>query len=137
MALDDILEGGRSYGSPAEFLEKEEDHLPDDQNYGVENSTGERRTVESLEELRAYLENKEEEWRNLREFVPVDVDSRLVTHETSENAEYFGIEFPYTVMETDYNTASAGQIGTIRLGYLSEEESEKPAEAPVPEMADD
>lgn len=136
MELDEILEEGEAYSSPADFLEKAEDYLTDDQTYWVENSTGEKRTVESFEGLMDYLKNKEEEWRNLREFVPVNADSHLVTHKVSEGAEYFGIEFPYTVMETDYGSRSGGRIGSIRFGYLDSREVDVSAEVTSRKIVD-
>jgi hypothetical protein len=137
MALDDILEGGRTYSSPMDFLEKEGNQLPEDQEYGVENSTGERKTVDSLQDLIEYLEDVEGRWGDLRAFIPVDADSHFVTYEASDEAEYFGVEFPYTLMETDYNSESAGRIGSIRFGYLSEHEVDEPINIPVSEMSDD
>jgi hypothetical protein len=136
MALDDILEGGRSYGSPVEFLEKEQNHLPEDQGYWAENTTGNKETFDSLDGLLTYLEGIEDRWGNLRDFGSVDISSEAVTRRSTDEAEYFEIEFPYTLMETDYNPNLAGRHGAVRLGYFIEKE-EDPVDIPVSEPADD
>lgn len=137
MALEDILEGEQSYRSPVEFLKQEQNHLPEDQGYWVENTTGRKETFDSLSGLLDYLEDIEDRWGNLREFDSVDAGSEDMTYRSTDEAKYFEVQFPYTLMETDYNSNLAGRPGAVRFGYFIEKEEEEPIDITVSEMSDD
>jgi hypothetical protein len=137
MALDDILEEEKKYTSPVDFLEKEQNRLPEDQSYWVENSTGRSETFESLERLKEYLEAVETNWSKYRDFLPVGENSDFIQYRESDEAEYMGAEFPYIVLETRFTEASAGQAGSVRFGYLAEKEDEIPERVSVSEPSDD
>jgi len=138
MALDETLEHGKVYRSPVDFLEDAEGELPEDQEYWLENSTGEEWVFDSLPELRNFLETKEDDWGKYRDFLPVESDSESIQVRESDEAKYFGIEFPYMELETDYNQGLAGQTGKLSLGYLTEKEViDGTVEKPTLRPADD
>ena len=138
MALDETLEHGKVYRSPVGFLEDTEDELPEDQEYWLENSTGDEWVFDSLPELRKFLETKEDDWEKYRDFIPVESDSESVQIRESDEARYFGIEFPYMELETNYAQGSAGQTGKVSLGYLTEKEVvDRTVEKPTPNLAND
>lgn len=138
MALDETLENGKLYRSPIDFLEKADNDLPEDQEYWLENSTGDEWTFESLSELKNFLENLEDDWEKYRDFLPAEADSERVQFRETAEAEYFGVEFPYVELETDHYERSAGQTGKVSFGYLAEKDViEDPNEEPIPHPADD
>lgn len=138
MALDETLENGKLYRSPVDFLEAEENDLPEEQEYWLQNSTGNEWTFESLPELKNFLENLEDEWGKYRDFRPVESDSDRLQFRKSAEAEYFGIEFPYVELETDHYQRSAGQTGKVSFGYLAEKDAiEEPINEQIPRPADD
>lgn len=132
MALEQTLEEEQSYGSPREFLEKA-DQLPEDEQYWLENSTGAKQTFETLDDLRSYMKDLEEDWQRFRDFIPLEPDSHRLDYRESEEAEYLSVEFPYVVLETEYGSATAGRAGSLSFGFVRE----KPVEQPLPATGDD
>lgn len=116
-SLDQALEEGQVYGSPTEFLDQV-DSLPEDQTYWLDNSKGRKETFESLEGLKGYLENLEDNWEKYREFIPLESNSDRVEHRSTEELEYLDVKFPYIGMETEHGSSTQGSIS---LGFMAKE----------------
>jgi len=119
MGLEENLEKGNMYRSPLKLLEALEDDLPPEENYWFEYSGRETKNFGNLQGVKSYLEDIEENIGRYRDILPIETDSEWLVYREKDDTSYFGVEFPFVVLESDYGFRSSGKAGSISFGFVS------------------